>query len=374
MKVECNKDKLKLAVSLSEKVTGKHMTLPVLSCILLEAKEGNLIIRATNLDLGVEINVPAQIAAEGIVAVSGGVLNQLLSSVDDSQNVTLELSSQNLKISTKRTSSVIKSQPSEDFPNIPRTVDPSECILDAKDLAKGFRSVSYSASTSTVKPELSSVYLYSEGDNLVFAATDSFRLAEKKMKINRTNDISPVIIPSKNVVEISRILEHAGEYSAKSGAGKVKILSNRNQISLECGGVLLVSRVIDGTYPDYRQIFPKETTTKAVLLKQDLVDALRLSTIFSDKFNQVNLQVKADDSKVQITTKNNDIGETLRTLDATVDGEDITVNFNHKYITDCFQSIDAESVNLNFSGLNRPLVIQAVNDHSFTYLVMPMNR
>lgn len=377
MKAECNKEKLRLAVASAERITGKHMTLPVLSCILIKAVKGKIAIRATNLDLGIEIEIQAEVTTEGSVAVSGAVLAQLLSAADDSQNITLESVSGNLRISTKTTSSVIKAQPSEDFPNIPKITDANECFIDAKEFAKGVRSVVYSASVSTVKPELSSVYIYSEDDNLVFVATDSFRLAEKKMKVKRTNDISPVLIPNKNVVEISRILEHINEYSSGSAGkdgNKVKFLVNKNQISIDYNGISLVSRVIDGVYPDYRQIFPKTKTTQATMLKQDLIDAFRLSTIFSDKFNQVNIQVSSNDSVVKLTTKNNDIGETSRDIGATVEGEDVIVNFNHKYITDCLQSIDGDSVTFGFSGLNRPLLVTCATDASFTYLVMPMNR
>lgn len=377
MKVECNRDKLRLAVSSAERVTGKHMTLPVLSCVFIEAKSDKVIVKATNLDLGIEVEVQAKVTTPGTVAVSGSVISQLLSSTDSSQNITLEVISGNLKVSTKTTSSVIKAQPSDDFPNIPKITDATECFIDAKEFAKGIRSVVYSASVSTVKPELSSVYIYSEEDNLVFVATDSFRLAEKKMRINRSNDINPVLIPYKNVIEIARILEHINEYSSVStnkDGGKVKILSNKNQISIEHGGIYVVSRVIDGVYPDYRQIFPKNKTTQATVLKQDLVDAFKLSTIFSDRFNQVNIQVDTKDSNIKLATKNNDIGETSREIEATIEGEDVSVNFNHKYITDSFQSIEGDSLTMSFSGLNRPLVITCATNSSFTYLVMPMNR
>ncbi len=368
MRIECAQEKIKEAVSLAERIAGKHMTLPVLSCLLFEADKNNtLTIKATNLDLGVEISFTTKVSEPGTVAVPGNIISSFVNGLQESEKtVNLELQQGNLKVNTSRSSGVIKVLPSDDFPSIPHIKGGNTFSLNAQEFAKGLKAVWYSSSVSSIKPELSSVYVYCEDEFVFFVATDSFRLAEKKVKIKKTKDFGQILIPYKNIPEILRALE--------SVHGEVEVELDKNQISFSYNGVYLVSRVIDGTFPDYKQIIPKKGTTEVVLLKQDLMNALKLSNIFSDKFNQINVKVSPTSKKCEIKTKNNDVGENLTALDAVVTGEAIDINFNYKYIIDCFQSMDSDSVTLTFSGLHSPMVITPVSDNTFKYIVMPMNR
>jgi len=366
MKAECIKDKFCSAVSKVEKITGKNMTLPILSCILIEAKGNFLILKATNLDLGIEIKVPAKIIKEGVVAVAGSILNNFLSNLAGDQNLILEEKDGNLCVLGSNNQTIIKSQQNDDFPTIPKVKDGNIYEMNSLDLVKGLKAVWYSASLSSIKPELSSVYIHTKEDGLVFVATDSFRLAEKTIKFKKNSDFEQILIPFKNVVDLLKIISDEKDSLA--------INSTKNQISFEYKDVYIVSRVIDGVFPDYQQIIAKEFKTEVIVLKQDLINTLKLSNVFSDTFNQINIKVSAKDKILELKTKNANIGENINKLTATVVGEDIEINFNFKYIIDCFQSIDSDSVSLSFNGLNKPMVIKGISDKSFTYLVMPMNR
>src|SRR3989344_4957371 len=368
MRIECVQEKLKWSVSIAEKISGKHMTLPVLSCLFFEASKNNTItIKSTNLDLGIEIIISAKVEEEGTVAIPSATLSSFVNGLSDSEkSVKMVLDQGNLKINTPKSSGIIKTLPSDDFPSIPHVQSGNTFSLNAVDFVKGLKSVWYSSSVSSVKPELSSVYIYCEDEFVIFVATDSFRLAEKKVKIKKSKDFGQILIPHKNIPEILRVLENVN--------GEAEVELDKNQISFRYDGVYLVSRVIDGTFPDYKQIIPKKSVTEAVILKQDLVNALKLSNIFSDKFNQTNIKISPENKKCEIKTKNNDIGENITALDAVVTGEPIDINFNYKYIIDCFQSIDSDSVTLTFNGMHSPLVIIPVTDKTFRYIVMPMNR
>ncbi len=150
---------------------------------------------------------------------------------------------------------------------------------------------------------------------------------------------------------------------------------SKNLVSFEGMGVRVVSRVIDGTFPDYRQIIPKGFMTEVVVLKDDLLNALKISNIFSDKFSQTRLLVDPKKGLFEIQSKNNDVGENKTSVDAALSGDPVEVTFNYRYVVDCFQSIDADSVSLQFNGTGRPMVIRPVSsDQTFLYLVMPMNR
>jgi DNA polymerase-3 subunit beta len=365
MKIECSVEKIKNAISQTERVTGKNLTLPVLNSILLIAKDKHLKLRATNLSLGVEIEVPAKVEKEGVVAVSGSVLNAMFSNFSHNENTQLEDKGGNLMVITNRSQIILKGQPYDDFPTIP-TVSGTTFEIDAKKLAEGIKSVYYSASVSDIKPEISSVFIYTDGDNLVFVSTDSFRLAEKKIKAKGLEDVLGIIIPFKNIVEILRIL---GDMS-----GAVKVCFNKNQISFSLDNIYLTSRVIDGIFPDYRQIIPKESSTEIVVLKQDLLNALKLSNVFSDKFNQVNILAEPKQKIFELSSVNNDVGENKTRLDAVLKGERVELGFNYKYFLDCLQSMTTDSVSIKMSGPGRPMVINPVSDNSFTYLIMPMNK
>ena len=365
MKLECEIEKIKNAIYQAERITGKNLTLPVLNSILFIASEKSLKLRATNLSLGIEIEIPAKIEKEGIVAVSGSVLVGIFSNIFQKENISLEEKDGYLLIKTKKSQIKVKCQPNEDFPTIPR-VSGNIFEIDSKKLIDGIKSVYYSSSVSDVKPEISSVYFFLKEDNLIFVSTDSFRLAEKKIMVKKIEEKSGILIPFKNIPEILRVF---GEF-----LGEIKICSNKNQISFSSNNVYLTSRVIDGIFPDYTQIIPKEFKTECVVLKQDLLNALKLSNIFSDKFNQVNLSIKPKEKIFEISSQNNEVGENKTYLDAAISGEDVEVSFNYKYFIDCFQSINTDSVSIRFNQSIKPIVVSGVSDNSFTYLIMPMNR
>jgi DNA polymerase-3 subunit beta len=368
MKIELHLSQFKRMIGLSEKIARKNATLPVLSCLLFEIGKNTLTIKATNLDVGLEISIPAKSDTTGIVAIPAQTISAFVSQLNDQDGtVKMELISGNLHISSARSKVTIKTVPAEDFPSIPRVSDGQKITISSDVFIKGLKSVWYSASISSVKPELSSVYVYKNNEFITFAATDSFRLAEKRVKVSTDIDFQDILIPYKNISDIIRILEDVG--------GEVEMQSNKNLISFEAQGVYLASRIVDGTFPDYKQIIPKGYSTEAITLKQDVINALKVSNVFTDKFNQVKFILDPKGSGFEIQTKNADIGENATKVDASLTGDKLEINFNGKYIADCFQSIDADSVSFQLGGLNKPMVIRpASGDGTFMYLVMPMNR
>jgi DNA polymerase-3 subunit beta len=365
MKLECSIEKIKNAISQAERMIGKNLTLPVLNSILLIASGKSLKLRSTNLSIGVEIEISAKIEKEGVLAIPGSVLNAIFSNVFQNENIFLESEDKNLLIKTKKSQIKLKGIPHDDFPTIPMVTGTS-FEIDSKKLIDGIKSVCYSSSVSDIKPEISSVFMYTNQDSLVFVSTDSFRLAEKKIKMMRgLEEISGILIPFKNIGEILKVF---GEIQSI-----IKVCFNKNQISFSSDNIYLTSRIIDGIFPDYRQIIPKDSTTDVVVLKQDLLNALKISNIFSDKFNQVNLKIIPKEKVFELSSVNNDIGENKTYLDAVINGENIELGFNYKYFLDCFQSITTDSISIKFSA-GKPIVISPISDNSFTYLIMPMNK
>jgi DNA polymerase-3 subunit beta len=365
MRITIQHDKLSQFLSRVEKVAGKNPSLPILNCVLFDVTKDELCMRATNLDLGVEARIVASNAEEGRIAVPANILSSYVNQLSGEKEITLSTKEGNFVIESSKGRSLIKAFDHSDFPTLPKVEDGTHVTLESKNLVEGLKSVWYSASVSNMKPELSSVYIYSSDSYLTFVSTDSFRLAEKKVQLQKRVDIAGLLIPQRNVTEIIRVLDTV--------EGELKVTFDKNQISFESRSIYLVSRVIDATFPDYKQIIPKESVTDVVVLKQDLVQALRLSTLFSDSFNQVHFSVAGQDSLL-VSCKNNERGENENSIPATISGEELEINFNHRYVMDCMQSIHSDSITLKFSGAHKALVIKGVSDPSFLYLVMPMNR
>lgn len=366
MKIECIKDKLEEALNKAGKIAGKNPTLPVLAGLHLSAHKNSLSIKATNLDLGVSINIPVKVIEPGTVVVPAHVISTFISSLPKEKSISISTKNQILEIKTQTTKTNIKTLSGEDFPLIPEISDDQEFSIPARDLVFGIRAVIYASAVGSMKPELSSISITPEGDFLVFAATDSFRLAEKKVRIKKTPYFKQILLPQKNALEIIRIFDQGDE--------EISIAIEEHQAAFRSSDTYLTSRIIDGVFPDYRQIIPKKITSGAIVLKQDLLNSLKTSLIFSDSFNQLTLKVLPKAKSFEIESKNNTVGETTNSVEAALEGEDLTINVNSKFFTDGFQSTASDSVSLEFSGQTKPIVVKGVGDTSFLYLVMPMNK
>jgi DNA polymerase-3 subunit beta len=365
MKLQCKTEQLKNAVSLAEKMTGKNLTLPTLHAILLIASGKSLKIRSTNLAVGIEIEIPATIEQEGIVLIKGEVLSSVAGNIPPKHDIFLSLEQENLKVSSEGSTTIIKCLPQEDFPTLP-LVEGESFEIKSSVLQDGIRSVYFCAATTEIKPEIASIFIYTDQDTLVFVATDSFRLAEKQIKVKHVPEISKILIPYKSIPDILRVIDLF--------SGDVTIAFNRNQLSISSGGVYFTTRLIDGAFPDYKMIIPKEEKTKVIVMKGELLSTLRLSTIFADKFFQVTFSVHTQQKAVLINSKNTDVGSSSSSIDAVIEGESIEVSFNLKYFLDVFQAVSVDSLSVSFTEPNRPIIIKGVGDTSFLYLLMPTNR
>lgn len=365
MKIQCSVENLKSAVLEAERVTGKNLTLPILSSLFIYTKDKSFTIRATNLSLGIEVEIPAKIEKEGSIAVSGGTLAALIATLNPKEYISLTTEGENLLLQTKTNHTLIKTYPQDDFPTIPK-VEGETFTIDSGKFLEGLKAVTYSAALTDIKPEIAAVYIYSENDMLIFVATDSFRLAEKKIKQKNLYNFPPLLIPQKNIIELIRILENK--------SGDLTLVTSKNQVSFSIERTYLSSRVLTGLFPDYRQIVPKTFTTEAVVLKQDLSLALKAGVVFADKFSQITLEFTPTKKSALLKAKNTDRGEQETKLSAALTGEEVSVNINYRYLTDSFQSIGADSISFSLNGSQKAIVLRGVSDQSFMYLIMPMNR
>ncbi len=366
MKIECRVEDLKKCVQNIIRVCGTNTSLPILEAILITVKDKRCFIRATNMQLGVEIEVPVKTTEEGVVAVKSSVLNSFLSNQTQDGFINIEHDQDNLIVTTSTNNARINILPHEEFPTLPKIETDEIITIERSVFTLGIPSVVYSASISEIRPEMSSVYIYQNDGQIYLVATDGFRLAEKK--IQTTTQIPQLIIPYKNALEISKILSNS------QNPVEIKYTKTQLVITDAIAGIYITSRIIDGVFPDYKQIIPKESKTDVVILKNDIINAVKTSNIFTDKFNHITLSLDKNENTIVISSKSTEIGVFTASIPAIINGEPIEMSINYKYLVDCFSSISDESIRFSFTTPNKPLVITPLHDSSFLYLIMPLNR
>ena len=366
MKIGTTKEKILRAVLLAERITGKKESLPILSCILLDASK-ELSVRSTNLEAGIDIPITAEIEERGVVAVTATVLSQTLRSISG-EKIILKTEDGNLIIEAKGTKTLIKAIPHEEFPILAAAdVNKKGIPISRERYMRAIQAVSYAASSSMIRPELGSIYVSIQDGSVTTVATDSFRLAEKKIVGAAGKIDTELLIPLKHAGELVHVLERVE-------VDEINLAVDDSQMSISADGIRYVSRVVEGNFPNYKEIIPKAFTTEATVLKGEFADMLRKARVFSGNDQHVGLHVYPKKKIFTATAQSADVGEMSDSIDAALSGEDIDVNFHIGYIADCLSSIDSDSITLSFSGIGRPLVIKGVSDSSFMYLVMPLNR
>ncbi len=365
MILETTVEKILFAFENAGKITAKNPSLPILANVLFLVKNNTAKIRSTNLSIGIEFDLLVKSEANGVVALDSKTICSFLNSLPKSEKIKISLNGSSLVLTTKNNTTSIKTYPYEDFPTLP-TVTGEEFILPKKNFINGVKSVSFASAVSDIKPEISSICLIPDKNNLYFVATDSFRLAEKKEELKKDINFNQILIPSKNMVEIIKTIEPI--------EGDIKIVIGENIVAFITNGVYITTKTISGSFPDYKQIIPKNFTTEIIVLKQDLINSIKTANVFSDKFNQINLNISFKKKKIEFNAKNLDIGEYQGEIPGTINGDDVSISFNYNYLLDALQVVSQDSVVLSFNGSSKAIVVRGVSNNSFTYLLQPMNR
>lgn len=369
MKFTCLTTNLKRGIGISEKITNKNLSLPILNNILIKTNKNKLQIMATDLEIGLNYFVLGEIKEEGSLLVPSRMLIGLLNNLKE-EKITLETKGDKLYIQTKDFDLNIQGFPSEEFPIIPSIESDNYIEIDSSVLLQTFNQVVKSASAGFNKPELSSVYITIDDGNLLFVSTDSFRLSEKKVgqnhfKINGKKDIK-LIIPSKTIAEIIKILQNVDDVDVKT-----KIYYSNNQVFFDFGNANLISRLIEGEFPNYQTIIPKTFQTKVNINKNDLGESIKLVSLFSSKIKDLNIQLDVKKQEMIIKGEDASTGEGVYRLKCMIDGDDAKVCFNYSYILDGLEELTNEDI---FFGINEdgPALIKSSVDENYIYVLMPI--
>ena len=364
MKITINQQKLIHTLELITRVSIKHVTLPVLQCVLITVKDSVVTFKATNLEISIEVTIESVIEAEGIVAVSAVTLLQSIQYITKKE-VTLSVTEGVLVVDSGSGKTTINTIPYDEFPSITK-LSSNGATIQKNLFALGIKTVAFAASQSSIKPELGSIFIQQKKEHsLTFVATDSFRLMEKTVPQKNFILEQSILIPQKNAIELARICDLLETDPV--------LIINENQCALSFSeGVYITSRLISGSFPDYEQIIPKEYVTHTTVLKNDLLQTFKKTHVFLNKFMQVTMKVSTD--TIVVSSQNGEVGTTTDIVKVQTDGSELVLNFNQQYLIDPISHITDESIVLHFAGIGRPLVIQGVSDITLRYLVMPMNK
>jgi DNA polymerase III subunit beta len=365
MKIVINTKALIEGLSLVEKVVGKKESLPVLSCIHLSTHQNTLELRATNLETAIRSSVGCSVEREGVCTIPAHILSSSIRSLRG-DTVTLSLEDGILTISQKGARLSVKSIPHAEFPSLLFAGTGTQVILPTQILLKGITTVIGSVSPSLIRPELSSVFVSGSTQVIVFATTDSFRLSEARFPIETTTDFT-LLIPSKNAQDLTHTLS-----LIKSET--VTLIHGDNVCTITTPTLSFETRLTEGSFPNYSQIIPKESTTSATLLTGDILHTLKQARLYSGTAQKIGLHIYPSKSTFSTTAQSNEVGEMSEDLSAVLSGEDIDINVHCSYLLEGLSHIKTDSITITFGGANKPIVMRGVGDSTFMYLTMPLNR
>ena len=357
------KEHFERATATAERFTGKHMTLPILGNILMEVAENSLKISATNLEHAVEIVVPGQGSGEGKITVPAKVMASLIQSLKDDK-VNLEELKGTLHIRTDSQQVKVHGMASDDFPLIPQVKQNTLFTLDGGALGMALESVLPAVSVSEFKPELNGILFKLGTGDLRLASTDTFRLAEKTLSRDRKGPESaaPFIVPHRVCQEVSRILSR--------GNRPVTIALGDNQVEFTMEGVRVVSRTIEGNFPEYGAIVPKEFQTSTFVERGLLLEAVRASSIFVSKLQDVTLTLSP--TGIEVHSGNPEVGEYRMTVASATTGPGVAVRFNYKYLLDGLAAFHENEIFIGVNSDTSPAMLRGKSDSSLLYILMPI--
>mgnify|MGYP001096087172 CR=1 FL=1 len=368
MKLICSQSDLEEGLNIVGKAITQNSTLPVLNNVLLVAEGSRLFFSGTNLEIAIQYFIPAEVKSEGSITIPAKLLVSYISLLRD-EKIELSLEEGNtLHLKSASSQTKIKGIPAEEFPSIPKVDKDSVFKVSRKDLDQAILQTVFSASANTSRPVLSGVLFDVKDDILKMVATDSYRLAEKVLKMKDKVEVSlQSVVPARTITELGKIVN-------KSSVEEIEINVSKNQILFVVGDVKMISRLIEGKFPEYEKIIPKSSKTKTVVKTEDLSLVVRRVNLFA-KENNNNIKIGVTpDGKLTVSTDETKIGEEKAEINAVVEGEENKIALNAQYLLDVLNFVQSDEIVLELDDKLAPAVIKIAKDteNSYLYIIMPL--
>ncbi|MFA7201748.1 MAG: DNA polymerase III subunit beta [Candidatus Paceibacterota bacterium] len=361
------KNNLKEALAILGGIKRENTQLPILKNILIDAQEDGIFISSTDLEIGVVHKIPGKIIQKGIVTVPYTVFTQIISNLAF-ERVALELKGTSFLITADNYKAKVTTTPPDDFPIIPQVSKKQDSVftVDPQALLDALMGVSVACQVSDFRPELSGILFHFKEGQFRIVATDSFRLAKqeiinKKIKTNFDREFS-FIVPLRTVQEILRI------FSGKKQE-TITIAVEDNQIMFENEQTIIVSRLINGKFPDYEMVIPSTYDIEMTVKKEDIISALKLTSSLSNRLYEVRLILDENMKYMKLVSSSHEFGEGEYMLSVKAKGQPIQISFNWRFILDGIKNIKTENIFIGLNNEQKPSVIRIPDDTLYTYIL-----
>jgi len=371
-------ENLKKALFVTSGIAEKNINLPILNSLKINAINKNIELISTNLEIGIIYNLRGQVKEDGEIIIDAKTLYNYVNLLPSKQ-INLESKNKNLEIHCDTYQTKINTEMNDDFPLIPQIEDDDYFIFNLGEFRKAISQVVFAVNYNENKPDISSVFFQFQDQELILAGTDTYRLAERKIKIkskknqkteSEEESIKKIIIPIKTIQEINRILSGLDPDLEKT---EIKCVFNDNQVQFSFENLKIISKLINGRYPDYKQIIPQDIRTTVIINRDELLRALKVSALFSEKeTNDVCIDFPENKNQVIVSSNLNQKGENITYLEANVNGKDNGIKINIRYILDGLQVIREKKIKLEIIDGESPCIMRGPLEKDFLYLIMPI--
>jgi DNA polymerase-3 subunit beta len=361
-------ENLARGLSVVSRAVSSRSTLPVLANVLLKTEDAGLKLTATNLEIGITYWVPGKIDEDGATTVPAKLLTDLVNSLPPGDKVELEVTAgDTLHVKAGRFQTHIKGIDADEFPAIQTAGERPTTRIAQNVLRRALAETAFAAASDEARPILTGVLARFEGDLLTLAAADNYRIAVKTVPILDPVPETSVVIPARALNELARVLADVDD------PVEVVLAAGRNQVLFHLDGIDLVSRLIDGQFPNYQQVMPQAHATRAVLDREELLRAVRPAALIAhESANIVKLQIGGDGDGGITVSANAEVGDHVGQVEAAVEGDETTIAFNARYLADVLTNVDAEQFALELNGPLSPGVFKPVGDDQYVHVVMPV--
>jgi DNA polymerase-3 subunit beta len=361
MKLKVTQENLNKALSLVARVANTRGTLPILSNVLLKIEGNRLGVSATNLDIAISCQLGAQVQTEGSLTVPAKLLQDFVNGLP-SGVIELEQDEQRLKLTTDSYKSVINGVAADEFPVMPAIDGGKTWQISGPLLKRALQQVLMAASNDESRPVLTGVYFHTIDGMLYMAATDSYRLAEKRL--TPVQEPVQLLIPATALHDVLRIINDF--------EGDISVVHDDQQVQFRAGDVELVARLIEGNYPDYRKLIPAGFSTTATMTRTELVNITKVSSLFArESAGSIVVSVDEPSESIWIHAVASQLGENNATLkvDATGSG---SITLNSRYLLDGLQAMDAKVIRLGFNGKLEAVMLSDTDSDDYLHIIMPL--
>lgn len=366
MKLTCSQKNLKFALDVVSLAVNNSSTLPVLNNILLKAANKKLFLSATNLEIAINYSIPAEIKNEGSITIPAKLITNYISLLQDDEVELKVDGNYTLQIGSHRSQTKIKGITPDEFPLIPVVEKEIVFNVNAKQFAEGVDHTVFSAAVGGSRPILAGVYLCGDKDVLTFVATDSFRLAEKKIHLaQKLEQAVECVVPVRTMLELLHILKNV------SDKDELAVVISKNQVFFSINGIDLISRLIEGKFPDYEKIIPKANKTKFEVGVDDLSLATKRVSLFAKENNNSIKLAATNDGKLQLATDETSVGEERAEVAIKIEGENNKIAINSNYLLDVLSHLK-ENVAIEMSEKLTPVVVRPTKGEDYLYIIMPL--